>query len=269
MENKHSFFAFIHESHGTELVKPGLLFSHFTFKQVALIVCYVDLENYIKQNLSQDYFEQQQSPVEGMRILYIWEDLWITKTDLIKQRIQALLGLSKRIYARQTEVIRIDKHATFSFLETNHLQGATSAYYKYALIHNNQIVAVATFSKARTMFDGPTYYKSFELERFANLSGITVVGGLSKLVRYFITHHGAIHLMTYADKDWSNGKSYLKLGFIQHSLLPANLLYINSRTWQRFFPNRLSEQQLQSPDLIKIYNAGSVKFVLNSHPVNK
>lgn len=268
MANKPSFAHFILQLGGKQDDSFNDFFVTFTFPKTGLQLIYIEIETYLKNQVAPDYFERETNMHKDIRLVYVWEDVWLTKTHLVQQRIVALLGLNKKLHARQTQVIRIDKQAAFLFLENNHLQGATSAYYKYALMHNNTMVAAATFSKARTMFDGPTYYRSFELERFANLAGFTVVGGLGKLIHHFMQEHHAKHLMTYADNDWGTGESYMKLGFTQQQTLPAQLFYVDQNTMERFFPNRLTIQQLVSPNLIQVYNSGSTKFVLNHHLAN-
>ncbi|TAE89799.1 MAG: hypothetical protein EAY81_01765 [Bacteroidetes bacterium] len=263
MQPNPSFVQFAMANYGKERLMNSFPFKCFAFNNGQLLVCYIDLKTYINQSCPPNYFEQLPTLEKDARLILVWEDVWITQTDLVKQRIFALLGQSKRVHARQTQVVRIDKQTAFTFLEKNHLQGPTSAYYKFALMANHEILAVATFSKARIMHDGPTYYRSFELERFANLSGFTVVGGLSKLLHHFMSNHQVKHVMTYADRDWSSGNSYLKLGFVQQGFYPATSLYVHTKTFTRFFPNRLSVHQQQSTDFIKVYNAGSIKFVLN------
>jgi hypothetical protein len=200
----------------------------------------------------------------GLKLIHIWEDCWIHKQQIIKGRISALMGKSQRIHGRKTMVKRMDKHTAHAFLETHHLQGATSAYYKFGLYADDEPVAVATFSKSRIMHDGPNYYRSYELERFASKSGYTVTGALSKLLSFFVELHNPAHLMTYADREWGTGEGYTKLGFKHIGELAPQLFWVHKQNAMRIKP--ISETENMEHDYA-LYNAGSIKFVLDRRNV--
>jgi hypothetical protein len=65
-----------------------------------------------------------------------------------------------------------------------------------------------TFGKSR-------YNKAYEYEllRFANKCNINVIGGFSKLLKYFITTYSPKSIITYADRRFSNGNVYEKNNF--------------------------------------------------------
>lgn len=201
------------------------------------------------------------------RIIHVWEDVWMHKNELVKSRLKAICGKSKKIHARATKACRIDKQTAKAFLNTHHLQGSTGAYYKYALMHKDEVVAVATFSKARVMYDGPVYYRSYELERFACISGYTVTGGLGKLLFAFIDEINPAHIMTYADADWGKGEGYVKLGFASAGISAPQLFYVNPENHTRWYADKLlvqhSEDKLKANDLLKAFTAGNYKYVLD------
>lgn len=204
-----------------------------------------------------------------LRTVKIWEDVWQNQPALVKSRLMAMIGKGKKIHARQTEVVRLDKKAATDFLQLNHLQRSTSAYYKYGLLHQNKLVAVATFSKSRVMQDGPVYYRSYELERFASTCGLTVTGGLGKLISHFIANHHAVHLMTYVDADWGNGEGYLKLGFKKMEQTPPQSFWIHPHEMIRHYPHRssLTDEEWKARGYLKIYNSGNVRFVLDKRSI--
>lgn len=206
---------------------------------------------------------QNEGNQRQIKIVHLWQDLWQHRQALTQARILALLGQSQRIHARLCEVRRIDQPTAAAFLDQNHLQYSTSAKFKYGLfvkpnyqnryaIEPPQLVAVATFSTARRFVRNQEIFRSFELLRFANLQGHTVVGGLDKLIQAFIRNHHPDDLMTYADADWSLGESYLKLGFEATGVLaPQSFVVVDSRR----VLNRM-------PDTSNIvWNSGSIKFI--------
>jgi hypothetical protein len=253
------FSEFIQHIGAQKYVTHAFSFAMYIFEERKLIIHFIDINTYKKQNLPDSFFSKLSSKTNIIHhhVIHVWEDHWIHKTGLIKFRIQSIIGLAKKIHARQTDVIRIDKQQSQGFLNQHHLQGATSAYYKFGLMHKSEMVAVATFSKARTMYDGPVYYRSYELERFASTSGINIVGGLSKLIQHFIKTNHVKHLMTYADRDWSTGEGYLKTGFKLIEETPPQVLYIDELSYVRFSDKQITNIEHK----IKIHNAGSLKFV--------
>jgi hypothetical protein len=139
------------------------------------------------------------------------------------------------------------------------LQGYTSAYYKFGLMQKEELVAVATFSKSRIMHDGPVYYRSYELERYASKLQTTVNGGLGKLLHHFIEQYHPAHVMTYAHRDWSEGLSYQKLGFHLAGYTSPQRFQVDTQTFDRF-------SKTENASLLTLYNAGSSKWILDRRP---
>ena len=53
----------------------------------------------------------------------------------------------------------------------------------------------------------------YELIRFCNKINTNVIGGASKLFKYFIKNYNPNEIISYADKRWSNGMLYNILNF--------------------------------------------------------
>ena len=208
--------------------------------------------------------KQVQFSKNTKQTIHIWEDQWITKRPIIESRIQALFGLSKRIHARSTTIKRLNKKEADSFLNANHLQGATTAYYKFGLIKEEEIVAVATFSKSRIMNDGVVPYRSYEWVRFANKNGITVVGGIGKLLNHFIEELHPAHIMTYIDLAWSDGNGYQKVGFKKLDTLSPQQYMLRVGEWNRIPVHQFNQMEFNKDEqltYLQISNVGSVKLI--------
>lgn len=220
------------------------------------------------QQLSEDF------SVHQSRLIHLWEDVWCAKTEVVKSRLLALLGRSTRIHARLCQVQRIDKHTVDKFLTSNHLQVSTNAKFKYGIFIKpnyftryqqvlspySSLVAAATFSAARTVHREGQPYRSVELIRFANLCGCTVVGGLDKLIKAFINEHHPDDIMTYADRDWSDGRGYEKVGFQRVEVTPPQPFLLDIQNQIRHYPKRLHDIP---SDWISIENAGNLKYLLD------
>jgi len=146
------------------------------------------------------------------------------------------------IFARNCEVRRIDKDTARIFLDTNHRMGDTKARYRYGLfvkrstgaaeatLSPGSMVAVASFSNARTMRDGT---RSYEWIRYSSLDGYRVVGGMGKLLDAFVDELHPGDVMTYVDAASSDGASYRELGFELETTI-SRPTYTNHKFRKRF-----------------------------------
>ncbi|MCF2490783.1 hypothetical protein [Dyadobacter sp. CY347] len=241
----------------------------------SLNILLTDLENWQKagsfENWQIEINDLLNQRTKGEQWVVIWEDYWVKKPYIVKSRLSAMLGISQKIAARLTQVRRIDQETAFQFLEKNHLNGSVSSKTRYGLFlpkryfrvlkkdfeHNiesdEMLVAVATFSAPRVFAreDGP--FRSFELLRFASLLGTNVSGGLDKLLTAFVREKEPDDIMTYADREWSEGAGYERLGFERISETQPMPFYMSV--------NEMSRTTTSNPDKIVVYNAGSIKFV--------
>ncbi len=185
------------------------------------------------------------------RVIHLWEDVWRKSPEIVMARLHSAIGTSIRLPARVMQVRRIDKSTADDFLNTHHLQGSPTAKFKYGLFlpkkyyrlvenptlidqtTNETLVAVATFSSPRTYFRQHQKSRSIELIRFANRSAFTVIGGLDKLLRFLEKEQQPNDIMTYVDADWSDGKSFTKLGFERIEKTDPMTIYVEKRTLKR------------------------------------
>jgi hypothetical protein len=214
------------------------------------------------------------------RTIRVWEDIWHTKTDIVQSRIRAIFGISQRIPARMTKVQRIDKPTADAFLNHNHLQATVTAKLKYGLFlpphyfrifskslspsvtQSPLLVAVATFSGSKTIVRNGELYRSFELIRFANLLNCTVVGGMNKLLKNLIREQTPDDIMSYADRDWSDGNSYEQTGFeLIGTTIPQDF-WVNWHTFERI-TGRQKITATNPDDFIEVQNVGNLKYLLN------
>ncbi|SDF75716.1 hypothetical protein SAMN05421827_101433 [Pedobacter terrae] len=217
-----------------------------------LIIHLVCLKNSF---IPQDLIELQERHYQkGLKLIHLWEDLWLAKPDQVLARIKSLLGKNSRIHGRKTRIAKITKPVADTFLIENHLQGTVSSRYKIGLFEKDQLVAVATFSALRKM-NHTENYKSAELIRFAVKAGYSITGGLSKLISFFAVTYQPNDLMTYADRDWSAGEAYIKLGFMQTAVLEPQIYVLDENLTRQL--KKADEAFAQ-----EVFNTGSLKFIL-------
>lgn len=147
----------------------------------------------------------------GLRLIQIFEDEWIFSKEIVKNRLRALLGVSKKYHARECSLVKLSWTEAAKFLANHHVQGVgPKTSLCIGLKYKEVLVAVMTFCRPR--FDKEIKDGVFELARFCSLG--TVVGGFSKLVKAFEQEVSPVSLVSYSDRRWSQGDVYSKNGFV-------------------------------------------------------
>jgi hypothetical protein len=210
---------------------------------------------------------------KGIRIIHIWEDDLINKFDIIKSQVENWIGFNKnKIFARNCQVKEIsDVDIYRKFLNENHIQGYIRSIIKIGLFHNNELVSLMTFDNTegrKKMEEG-----GWNLSRFCNKLKTNVVGGASKLLSYFINKYHPKRIISFADRDWSDGNLYFKLGFELVKITNPNYKYVVNKVRinkQRFkknnliklgYNNELSESLImENIGYHKVWDCGQIKF---------
>lgn len=158
----------------------------------------------------------------GVQLIQVQSNEWSLKKDIIKSILLSKLGMyDRKIFARKCVVKEINSASKNKFLEENHIQGADKSKYKLGLYLGEELVSVMTFGK-RKITKGDI---KLELIRFCSLKYTQVVGGASKLLKHFLRNNEVKELITYADRRFSDGKFYEKLGFDLSHISQPNYYY--------------------------------------------
>lgn len=186
----------------------------------------------------------------GIQLLHIFENEWIDpiKQDIWKSIINGKLGRNNRIFARKTEVKEItDNKLVRQFIDNNHLQGHVGSSIKIGLFYEDELVSLMTFGKTR-------FSKKYEWEmiRFCNKKFISVIGGASKLYKYFSRNYKPKSVISYANRRYSNGNLYNKLGFKFSHFSKPNYWYFKNN--QKLY-NRIMFQKHKLKNLLEYYDS--------------
>lgn len=215
-----------------------------------------------------DYFA-----AKNIRIIHIWEDDWSEKQEILKSQITNWLGLnSNKLFARKCQIKQVkDTSLIRSFLNENHIQGFVRVSLCLGLYCGNDLVSLMAFdhSEGRKTMSA----SEWNLSRFCNKLNTNIIGGASRLLTYFITNFKPTRIISFADREWSVGDLYLKLGFENLYTTKPNYKYLLDKrrvNKQRFKKSRLIKEgfdQLDSESEImmhreiwKIYDCGQIKF---------
>ena len=214
--------------------------------------------------------KESETPINSThkeQVITIYEDLWYSKGEVIKNRLLAILGRGEAIFARKCSVAAISAESASKFLDNNHLLGSTRSKYRYGLFYKKYLVAVATFSQSRPMRRESGIISSFEWVRYASAGSARVVGGMGRLMDYFVKEVKPQEIMTYADIDWSYGDVYKKLGFKFAGETKPIEFYVDRETMERVSVKKLrSDRKYRAPEFneenyILIVNSGNLKFL--------
>lgn len=183
----------------------------------------------------------EQCEKNGWQLIHIFEDEWLDKKQIVKSRLKHLVSKNgRKIFARKCVVKEIDTNVKNAFLDKYHLQGTAVSKINLGLFYNNHLVAVMTFVKPRY-----SAKYQYELQRYATVFNFTIVGGASKLLKYFERNYNPTSIISYADRRWSTGNLYKQIGFTLDHVSKPSYFYVK-------YGNRYSRIMFQKHKLPKL-----------------
>jgi hypothetical protein len=211
---------------------------------------------------------------QNIQLIHIWDTDWIYKRDIVKSMILNKLKLSStKIYARKCIIKEISSRESTLFLSKNHLQGGCISKINLGLYYNNELVSIMTFGKLRKNFKQNHTEGHWELVRFCNILNTNVVGAASKLFKYFTTQHSPQNIVSYANKDHSNGNLYRTLNMNLLTTTPPGYHWYKSKIrYNRFNfrkdvlvkqgadPNKTEYEIMLEQGYYRTWNTGNLKY---------
>ena len=160
--------------------------------------------NHFHRKISNQYHLEKTKTAEenGYRCIHVfdWDD-W--------DKIIQLVLPTKRIYARNCGIVKIiNQSVAMEFINDNHIQGqARGSILTLGLTYNDELVEVMSFGRSR-------YDKNhtYELLRLCSKTGISVIGGASKLFKFATNQLELDNIISYCDVAKFNGNVYEKIG---------------------------------------------------------
>ncbi|MEM2159542.1 MAG: NUMOD3 domain-containing DNA-binding protein [Candidatus Nitrosotenuis sp.] len=224
-------------------------------------------------------WKQQFAFKENHKIFTVFENEWVLKRDLVLSRIASILGVNQTFYdARKCNIVQITSQMKNKFLDDNHLQGRDTSSISLGLFYQDTLVSVMTFKKTNIVKGGTG--KEWELSRFCNLKFCTVRGGAGKLLSYFQRNFNSERLLiiSFANRRWSNGEFYEKIGFKFAGTTPPSYWYFKGNSidiqhrsnfmkhklLKKFGgdPNKTEWELAQENGFNRIWDCGNTKWML-------
>lgn len=202
---------------------------------------------------------------QGIQLLQFFSDEWRLKEDIVKSMLKSKLQINTRIYARDCKKVILETEQKNNFLNQNHIQGEDKSKIKLGLLYQDQLVCVMTFGFSR--FNSKYQW---ELSRFSNKNNINVIGGFSKLLKWFKEQHLG-NIISYADRRYSTGQVYIKNGFKLIHTNPPSYYYVDKNCLERFNRMKFQKKLIGAYDCTeyekakqmgynKIYDCGTLAF---------
>jgi len=214
----------------------------------------------------------------GIQLIHIFEYEWLdaSKQDIIKQILKDKLCNTRVYYARQLQVRNVEIDEQRKFLNKYHIQGYTHSSVSIGLYDNNDLIYIMTFGIPRFNKEADT-----ELIRMCTKAGTSVVGGVEKLLKYYIDNYKPKSILSYCNIAKFDGNSYMRVGFkTSKELLTKpnyvwvapykNIILTRYQTQkQKLISNGLGNEEQTEDEImknlgyLKIYDSGNLKFVYN------
>lgn len=207
----------------------------------------------------------------GYKLIHLFDIEWTEKRNIVESRLKNLLGISKIIYARKCTLEKVSSADATIFLKEHHIQGSCIASINISLKLDGKIVAIMTFGK-------PRYNSTYDYELLRYCSSGTVVGGASRLLKFFKDLMPGKNIISYADRRWSTGKIYQTLGFTQiRESAPCYWYFKNNKLFHRsvfqkhklnkllenFDPSKTEVQNMYDNGWRRVFDCGTKVFTLS------
>ena len=216
-------------------------------------------------------------PKKEEKTVYIFQDEWIYKKDIVKSRLLNTFGVTEnKIYARKCYIKEITYIDASIFLDKNHLQGKISGCNYIGLFFNDKLVSLMVFGKLRKNLGSKNKEDEYELLRFCSVLNTNVIGAAGKLFQYFIKTYKPKKIISYCDKRWGEGEFYEKIGMIYSHDTQNNYFYVNDIDCKRenrfsyrkdilvnmgFDKNKSEKEIMEERGIRRIYDCGCKVFL--------
>ncbi len=212
---------------------------------------------------------------KGIRLIHIFEDEWIYNKDIVKERIKTIVSINnrQRIHGRKCTIKEINSKNKNQFLEKFHIQGKDYSTIKLGAFYNNELISVMTFSKGNVSKGSRPIDGIWELNRFCSNYNYHIPGIASKILSYFKKNFEWKEIFSYADRRWSDGNLYKKIGFDLKHITKPNYWYIKGmQRIHRFNLRKTKDDPVDIPEWLlrqkegyyRIWDCGNYKYILRS-----
>ena len=185
---------------------------------------------------------------EGFTPLFFRENEILEKRHIVESVILNKLGKSTRLFARKLKIGTVSKKEGAKFLEDNHLMGQGRGEC-IGLRNGAELVSLMRLCRVKG--------NDWEISRFCNKVGCSVVGGLSKILFYFTEAFKPEGLISFVDLRYGTGDYMESLGFVRSKAFKSFKWTDGKSLFNRMkFPSNTGYDR----GLYKLWDCGQLKF---------
>lgn len=202
---------------------------------------------------------------KGIRLIHIFEYEWENERQrpILENILKSALGINNTIYARKLDVIIKESKDMKDFFNTNNIQGFRGGKFAICLVDPKTKEIFMSYLIGDAFFGKGKY--QYEVIRGATKLGYNVVGGASKIWKYFINNYNPTSCVYYVDYNYFNGNSLKNLSnmeFIETQFSFKNYFINEGKVKNRDPMHHKEIKELEKQGLVyPIYNAGTKVYV--------
>ena len=214
----------------------------------------------------------------GIRLIHIFEHEWddARQRPILENIIKHAAGFtSQTIYARKCSIEVRESKTLVDFFQTNNIQGFRGGKFAICLVYQGEVVMSYVMGHC---FFGKGKYE-WEVIRGATKLGFTVIGGASKIMKYFITTYEPANCVYYIDYNYFNGNSLSSMPNMEYITTQVSFKNYWVKHWKtgerNIVKNREPLFHKEVQEAIKnglgwrIYNAGTKTYVWTNPSLKK
>jgi len=184
----------------------------------------------------------------GYKSFFFREDELRDKEEIVHSIILNALNKSQKIYARKTKIIELSNLESKDFLNKNHLMGNGKGR-TFALTYNDTPISLIRINRVKD--------KSYDISRFCNKLGYSVIGGFSKLLKHVEKELDMDELTTFIDRRYGVGEYLTDFGFIPTTCYKSFKWTNGEGSYNRMlFKGQIGYEK----ELVKLWDCGQKKF---------
>lgn len=206
---------------------------------------------------------------KGIRLFQIWDVEWLNERlrPILESVIRNALGLNTRkIYARQCELVGSNSKECNSFFLDNHIQGKARGKGYFALKYEGEIVGATCYTDNQRVL---TESDAVTISRMCFARDTTVVGGASRLLNAVIKETKCSSIEYLVLNDYFDGVSFAKTGWTEIGINPMVRYYDreNGKLYYRQIKRRNEfKQRCLDGDMYRYYTSGTTIYKKMTSP---
>lgn len=204
----------------------------------------------------------------GIRLFHIFEDEYIYHKEALLKKISRILNLEENlpiVNVEKCDIRETTNDCAESFLNFNDIQGYYNATIHIGMFYNGKLISLMSFTKQLN--------DEWILVRFSDDIHYKVIGSFSAMLNFFIKNYCYKTIRAFIDRRWESDEVnylYTENGFVKDKINDVSYSYTNGhgkRINKDDFKKQISlgKNKMENSDYYKIWDCGSIEYVLNKN----